>query len=160
MSILKAVSDLSLALKKRQWKVVTAESCTGGGLAYWLTSLPGSSEWFDHGFITYSNASKQDLLGVNAQTLEKFGAVSEQTAREMAEGALSKGAATLSIAVTGIAGPDGGSSQKPIGTIWFAWKLVSFETEVKKILLSGDRQAIREQAILQILQHLQTYLQK
>ncbi len=158
MSFLEAISALGLALNKRQWKLVTAESCTGGGLAYYLTSLPGSSAWFDQGFITYSNDSKQQRLGVSAETLEKFGAVSEQTAAEMAAGALNKSSARLSIAITGLAGPDGGSLQKPVGTIWLAWKLRSQETKTKKLSLSGDRQVIREQTIQLAIQELLLYL--
>lgn len=147
MSITEEIQVLGLALKKRQWKLVTAESCTGGGLAYYLTSLPGSSDWFERGVVTYSNLSKQELLGVKAGTLEKFGAVSAETAREMAAGALRQSAAQISLAITGVAGPDGGSPQKPVGTVWFGWKIDSAETEAKKVLFSGNRTEIREQAI-------------
>lgn len=156
MSITEEIQALGLALQKRQWKLVTAESCTGGGLAYWLTALAGSSDWFDRGFVTYSNESKQELLGVRSITLEKFGAVSKTTACEMAEGALNRSAAQLSIAITGIAGPSGGSLQKPVGTIWFAWKSTSSETEAKMMLLAGDRKTVREQAIQCALEILRT----
>ena len=158
MSIMEVLSALGQALKKHQWTLVTAESCTGGGLAYWLTSVPGSSEWFERGFVTYSNASKQELLSVKTLTLEKFGAVSEETAREMAEGALSKSLANVSMAITGIAGPDGGSPEKPVGTVWFAWKQPTLETQTKKVLLSGNREEIREQAIRFALEQLQACL--
>jgi nicotinamide-nucleotide amidase len=147
MSIMEEAAALGLELKKRQWMLVTAESCTGGGLAFWLTSAPGSSAWFERGFVTYSNASKEELLGVKPSTLENWGAVSEETAREMAEGALSKSLATLSLAITGIAGPEGDSPEKPVGTVWFAWKLRNAETQAKAFFLSGNRTEIREQAI-------------
>lgn len=147
MSITEEIRALGLALKKRQWRLITAESCTGGGLAYHLTSVPGSSAWFERGLVTYSNASKQALLGVKPLTLEKFGAVSEQTACEMAEGALNQGPAQLSLAITGIAGPDGGSAEKPVGTVWFAWKIGASPAQAKMHLLAGDRATIREQAI-------------
>src|SRR6266516_4143909 len=97
------------ALKKREWKLVTAESCTAGGLSYWITSVPGSSVWFDRGFVTYSNVSKEEVLNVNPITLSVFGAVSEQTAREMAQGALQHSQAQVGLSITGIAGPDGGT---------------------------------------------------
>lgn len=147
MSITEEIQALGLALKKRQWKLVTAESCTGGGLAYFLTSIAGSSDWFERGFVTYSNASKEELLGVQAETLEQFGAVSEETALEMAMGAINQSAAQLSMAITGIAGPDGGSPQKPVGTVWFGWKAGFAEPEAKKFQFSGDRSEIREQSI-------------
>ncbi len=154
MSITEAVQALGLALKKRQWKLVTAESCTGGGLAYYLTSVPGSSDWFERGLVTYSNLSKQELLGVQAETLEKFGAVSAETAREMAAGALRHSAAQISLAITGIAGPDGGTLQKPVGTVWFGWKVAAAEVQAKKVLFSGTRAEIREQSIALALQCL------
>ncbi len=160
MSITQAVNALGIALKKRRWKLVTAESCTGGGLAYWLTSVAGSSDWFERGLVTYSNASKHALLGVRVSTLEKFGAVSEATAREMAEGALGNSSAQLSIAITGIAGPAGGTVEKPVGTVWFAWKGVGGKTQAKMSLFSGGREAIREQAIEMALKLLQGVLEQ
>ena len=154
MSITEELQTLGLALKKRQWKLVTAESCTGGGLAYYLTSIAGSSDWFERGFVTYSNASKEELLGVQAQTLEQFGAVSEETALEMASGALELSDAQLSIAITGIAGPDGGSPQKPVGTVWFGWQAGAAQPQAKKIQFSGNRTEIREQAIQAAIEQL------
>jgi nicotinamide-nucleotide amidase len=134
-------------LKAHQYKLVTAESCTGGLLAAAITSLPGSSLWFDRGFVTYSNLSKQQQLLVKPQTLEHYGAVSEQTAREMAEGALKNSNAHISLSVTGIAGPDGGSTDKPVGTVWFAWASSDiFETFAKVHYFKGDRSEIRRQA--------------
>lgn len=147
MSITEAIQTLSLALKKRQWKLVTAESCTGGGLAYFLTSLPGSSDWFERGWVTYSNAAKEEELGVQPRTLEEFGAVSAETAAEMAVGALTQSNAQVSIALTGIAGPDGGSPHKPVGTVWFGLKLALAEVRTQINQFSGSRQEIREQAI-------------
>lgn len=141
------VVQLSEKLKKRAWKLITVESCTGGGLAYTLTSLPGSSEWFECGYVTYSNESKERLIGVNSLTLNTFGAVSEQTAREMAEGALQKNSAHLTIAITGIAGPDGGTKEKPVGTTWIACAGHHAHTQARVDILSGSRREVREQAI-------------
>jgi nicotinamide-nucleotide amidase len=145
--------NLGIFLQQHQIKLVTAESCTGGGLAQAITAIPGSSGWFERGFVTYSNASKQELLGVKSSTLETYGAVSEQTAIEMAEGALRASHAQLSIAITGIAGPDGGSADKPVGTVWFAWSLNNV-TQSELQLFSGDRLSIREQAVIFALEKL------
>lgn len=134
-------------LKSQDYRLVTAESCTGGGLAYWITSIPGSSDWFDRGFVTYSNTSKQEILGVKPKTLREFGAVSKQTVCEMAEGALRAASrANLSIAITGIAGPDGGSEKKPIGTIWMAYSHNN-KTISDQYYFSGTRLQIRELTI-------------
>jgi nicotinamide-nucleotide amidase len=139
--------QLGEKLKQREWKLVTAESCTGGGLAFYLTNIPGSSEWFERGFVTYSNLSKEELLNVKSQTLSQFGAVSEQTAKEMAEGALENSQAQISISITGIAGPDGGSAEKPVGTVWFGWASINSEAQAVVHYFSGSRIEIREQAI-------------
>lgn len=152
--------QLGVALLKREWKLVTAESCTGGGLAYAITAIPGSSNWFERGYITYSNSSKQELLGVNPLTLDNFGAVSEQTAREMAQDALSKSQAQLSIAITGIAGPDGGSPDKPVGTVWFAWASIDDDTDTHVAIFSGNREEVREQSIKIALCKLIEYLER
>jgi nicotinamide-nucleotide amidase len=141
------VTTIAQVLKKRHWKLVTAESCTGGGLAYALTAIPGSSAWFEQGWVTYSNRSKQELLGLSVSTLEKFGAVSAQTAAAMAEGAVINSGAEASIAITGIAGPDGGTPEKPVGMVWFAWKGANFATQAQVQYFNGDRTAIRQQAI-------------
>jgi len=146
--------QLGNALKQRAWKVAVAESCTAGGLAYAITMIPGSSDWFDRGFVTYSNASKEELLGVHSLTLNTFGAVSEQTAREMAEGTLKHSQAHISIAITGIAGPDGGSAAKPIGTVWFAYAIRHQDTQTFVHIFSGDRKAVREQAIKKALEKI------
>lgn len=139
---------LGTALKQKNKKLATAESCTGGGAAFWVTSIAGSSEWFDRGFVTYSNAAKEDLLGVQPITLETFGAVSEQTAREMAEGALRFSQAEISLAITGIAGPSGGSVDKPVGMVWIACAALEQKTITKLFQFSGNRIEIREQAII------------
>lgn len=141
------VTELSKKLKSREWKITTVESCTGGGLAYALTEISGSSEWFERGFVTYSNLAKQEMVGVSLATLNSFGAVSAETAREMAEGALRFSQAQISVAITGIAGPTGGTPDKPIGTVHFAWAGINFETIVKKVLLTGTRTDIREKSI-------------
>ena len=131
--------------------VVTAESCTGGWLAKVLTDTAGSSKWFDRGFITYSNASKIDLLGVNPAILNSWGAVSEQTAREMAEGARRRGAGNLAVSISGIAGPNGGSPQKPVGTVWFAWSHSDQGVLVAHRRFNGDRVSVRRQAVMTAL---------
>jgi nicotinamide-nucleotide amidase len=141
-------------LKAHKLTVATAESCTGGGLSYWLTSVPGSSDWFERGFVTYSNAAKTEMLGVNANTINQYGAVSEETAREMAEGILHHSPADLGIAITGIAGPDGGSAEKPVGTVWIAWSRKNFNTRAQAFVFTGDRQAVRLAAMIQALEGL------
>ncbi len=133
--------------KSRSLKLITAESCTGGGLAYAITSIPGSSAWFDCGLITYSNTSKEELLGVNPLTLTTFGSVSAETAQEMAEGALSRSQAQISIALTGIAGPEGGMPNKPVGTVWIACATTTMLTQVTHHFFSGKRTSVREKSI-------------
>jgi nicotinamide-nucleotide amidase len=151
-------TELGNCLKKRNWQLVTAESCTGGGLAYALTNIAGSSAWFDRGLITYSNAAKQDLLSVKAATLESFGAVSAETAREMANGALQSGG-QVSLAITGIAGPTGGTIEKPVGTVWFGFACTKWETQTTKQIFSGNRLEIRSAAIQFALLHLLDLMQ-
>lgn len=138
--------ELAKYLLHRDWRIVTAESCTGGGLAYELTSLPGSSCWFERGFVTYSNEAKQELLGVSPVTLANFGAVSEQVALEMAQGALRHSHANLALAITGIAGPEGGSPEKPVGTVWFGLAKEGGCSAMCRVF-SGDRAAVRQQAV-------------
>jgi len=147
-------SELGVALKERGWTLALAESCTGGMAAAAITNVAGSSAWFDRGFVTYSNIAKQEMLDVTAITLEKFGAVSEQTAREMTLGALKYSKAQIACSITGIAGPGGGTLEKPIGTVCFAWAgthhpLISITEK-----LSGDRQQIRHQSVVTALQRL------
>lgn len=150
----KLASALGDALRARGWRLATAESCTGGGIAVALTDVPGSSEWFDRSFVTYSNQAKQDMLGVQGRTLEENGAVSEATVREMAEGALQRAGVELSVAVSGIAGPGGGSPAKPVGTVWLAWAGEGLETRAECFHFEGDRTAVRDQAIRAGLQGL------
>jgi nicotinamide-nucleotide amidase len=133
------------ALKSRGLMLATAESCTGGGIAHAITKVQGSSEWFDRGFVTYSNSSKEEMLGVSPNTLKIHGAVSETTAREMADGALQYSRAEISLAVTGIAGPTGGTPEKPVGTVWFAW-VYKGKTNIVCHHIDGDRDAVRVKA--------------
>lgn len=132
----------------------TAESCTGGGIAEAVTRIAGSSAWFDRAFIAYSYPAKTDMLGVQTATLDRVGAVSDAVAREMAEGALARSMATVSIAVTGIAGPDGGTLDKPVGTVWFAWAQKNKPTISEVCVFSGDRAAVRRQTIIHALTKL------
>ena len=141
-------------LKAQGLKLVTAESCTGGWVAQAVTSVSGSSEWFDSGFVTYSNDAKREMLGVRAETLAVHGAVSEITAREMAAGALDRGAAGVALAVTGIAGPTGGSPEKPVGMVCFAWALRGGAVASETRRFEGDREAIRRQSVVRSLQGL------
>jgi nicotinamide-nucleotide amidase len=131
--------------------LATAESCTGGWVAQAVTSIAGSSDWFDRGFVTYSNDAKQELLGVKPSTLKKHGAVSEQTAVEMAQGALERSKATLALAVTGIAGPGGGSLDKPVGMVCFAWASRQ-GTRTETVRFSGNRESVRRQSVIHALE--------
>lgn len=135
-----------LALQKRLM-MVTAESCTGGWIAKTLTDLPGSSAWFDAGVVTYSYEAKEALLGVNPRTLERTGAVSEETALEMVSGALARFGAGMAVAVTGIAGPSGGTADKPVGTVWIGWKRRGGYANAKLFHFDGDREAVRRQTV-------------
>jgi len=142
------------ALQAQQKRLVTAESCTGGWIAQALTDVPGSSLWFDRGFVTYSNAAKIQMLGVKPETLEDYGAVSAQTVTEMVIGALLHSDADVAIAVTGIAGPEGGTEEKPVGTVFIAWASKVAGYKVIQESFSGDRQAIRRQTVLMALKGL------
>ena len=149
-----AVSDIAalsrqvgVELLARGVRLVTAESCTGGWLAKAITDIPGSSGWFERGFITYFDAAKQEMLAVRAATLKEFGAVSEQTVLEMAQGALAHSRGDLAVAVSGIAGPDGGTPDKPVGTVCFAWAEKSGPVRAITRRLQGDREAVRVQAV-------------
>ena len=146
--------ELGEACVRAGLKVATAESCTGGGVGEAITRTAGSSAWFDRGFVTYSNFSKVDLLGVKAETLGGFGAVSEPVAREMAMGALHQSDADLVVAVTGVAGPDGGTVAKPVGLVWFAWASLEGGCESRFEVFGGDRAAIRTQAVSEALKGL------
>jgi nicotinamide-nucleotide amidase len=131
------------ALVNRRWTVATAESCTGGLIAGAITDVAGSSAWFDRGFVTYSNAAKIEMLGVRPETLAALGAVSEATAREMAAGALARSGADVAVAVTGVAGPAGGTPEKPVGLVCFAWAIRDTALESCTERFPGDRAAVR-----------------
>jgi nicotinamide-nucleotide amidase len=138
---------LAARLKAKGAKLVTAESCTGGWAAQAVTAIAGSSDWFERGFVTYSNAAKEEMLGVRQETLAKHGAVSEETAREMALGALAKSHGTLALAITGIAGPTGGTAAKPVGTVCFGWAVKGRPAKVETQRFAGDRDAVRRQSV-------------
>jgi nicotinamide-nucleotide amidase len=152
--IILLAEELGKVLTARRWQCITVESCTGGGLSYWITSIPGSSVWFERGLVTYSNQAKQELLGVRATTLANFGAVSAETAQEMALGALQHSPAHISAAITGIAGPDGGSIDKPVGLVWIATATKQGTVNSKSYHFQGNRCSVREQSILAALQQL------
>lgn len=154
------VEQLAERFLKASKKLVTAESCTGGGLAENLTQLSGSSLWYECGFVTYSNQSKRDLLAVPIDTLEEFGAVSEETALAMAKGALDMSSADFSVSITGVAGPDGGSEEKPVGTVCVAWCERDKGGNTTCIHFEGDRRRVREQSCLLAMQGLLDILQK
>jgi nicotinamide-nucleotide amidase len=139
-------------LMQQRLVLVTAESCTGGWIAQAITAVEGSSQWFDRGFISYSNAAKREMLGVREATLDGYGAVSEQTVREMAEGALIQSHAQISVAVSGIAGPAGGSAEKPVGTVCLAWAAAGRVVVSRSEHFIGDRTAVRWQTVLCALQ--------
>lgn len=150
--------ELGDLLFRRGRALATAESCTGGWVAKVLTDIPGSSAWFDRGFVTYSNRSKQELLGVRGQTLDTHGAVSEQTVREMVGGALAHSDADLALSISGIAGPGGATPDKPLGTVWFAWGAKDGPVRARVEHLPGDREAVRRQAVRVALQGVLDYL--
>lgn len=152
MDILTNLSiQLGHALQKHGYKLALAESCTGGMASAAITEIAGSSDWFDRGFITYSNASKQDLLNVSSNTLAAYGAVSEETAKEMALGALNHSHADVAASITGIAGPTGGSAEKPVGTVCFAWAKKDGLSETITEHFIGNRQEIRYQAVIRLI---------
>jgi nicotinamide-nucleotide amidase len=141
-------------LKMRQATVTAAESCTGGWIAKVFTDISGSSAWFERGFVTYSNEAKQQMVGVKGATLALHGAVSEQTVREMAIGASHAAAAQYAIAVSGIAGPDGGTAEKPVGTVWFSIAGPEGRVLAQRKIFAGDRDAVRRQSVAWALQML------
>lgn len=154
------ISDASLqakiiqvaeTLNKNHLMLATAESCTGGWVAKCCTDLAGSSSWFERGFVTYSNQAKQDQLAVQLTSLQQFGAVSQTVAEEMALGALNNSCADISVALTGIAGPDGGTETKPVGTVWIGWARKSDKVVSQLFQFEGDRESIRRQAVLNAL---------
>ena len=139
--------QLATVLSEQRLTLAVAESCTGGGLSYQLTAVPGSGDWFERGFVVYSNIAKMELLEVRAQTLETYGAVSEQTAQEMVTGTLMHSHADLALSITGIAGPAGGMPDKPVGTVWFGLGNRRYPPRAKHVFLTGGRQQIRHDAI-------------
>jgi len=146
--MLEALAEqVGIALRADRMTLVTAESCTGGWVAQCLTAIAGSSEWFDRGFVTYSNEAKQEMLGVQAETLVRHGAVSQPVAVAMAEGALRNSHADWSLAITGIAGPSGGSDEKPVGTVCFSWACRSGGVTTETCRFEGSREAVRAQSV-------------
>jgi nicotinamide-nucleotide amidase len=152
---MKALAErLGAQLKAHRALLVTAESCTGGWVAQAVTSVAGSSDWFERGFVTYSDESKQQMLGVRPETLARYGAVSEETAREMARGALERSRGTVALAITGIAGPAGGSAAKPVGTVCFAWAGKDLAASAETRRFAGDREAVRRQSVEYALERI------
>ena len=149
--------QISAQLLTRGWMLATAESCTGGMIAAACTDLAGSSQWFERGFVTYSNAAKTELLGVPAALIAHHGAVSEPVARAMAEGAVAHAHAQVAVAVTGVAGPTGGSADKPVGMVWFGW-CVAGQTHSQVQHFAGDRSAVRAATVRHALARLQALL--
>ena len=152
-NLIKTAAKLGDKLKQNNLKIVTAESCTGGEIAYVLTSVPGSSAWFERGFVTYSNEAKQELLRIPKCTLTDYGAVSEQTVIAMAKGAVAQSHGDIAVAVTGIAGPDGGTEEKPVGSVWISWSIYG-KIMSKLYHFQGDRLDIRHQTVECALEYL------
>ena len=148
------VKKLGQCLMAEGALLATAESCTGGWIAKSITDISGSSQWLDRGFVTYSNVSKSEMLGVNPNLIEKYGAVSEQVAMEMAAGTLKNSQAIYSVSVTGVAGPGGGTDQKPVGTVCFGWAKVNNSVYVETKTFDGNREEIRYQSVQYALQGL------
>lgn len=151
MSTLVVVNHLADALRARSWMLATAESCTGGLIAAACTELAGSSDWFERGFVTYSNAAKHQMLGVDEALIRTQGAVSEPVALAMAAGALARSSAQLVVSVTGIAGPGGGSADKPVGLVWMATAVRGGAAQASCFRFAGDRRAVREAAVNEAL---------
>ena len=152
MMIHNDIPELALALTDRAWTLATAESCTGGGIAKACTDWSGSSQWFEAGLVTYSNAAKTRLLGVNADLIEAHGAVSEPVAKAMAQGAAVATGAQVTIATTGIAGPTGGTPDKPVGTVWLAWSVDGI-VRTQHQVFTGNREQVRNATVAFALQH-------
>ncbi len=147
---------LGAVLVARGWKAATAESCTGGGIAEAITRIAGSSAWFDQGFVTYSNAAKHTQLGVPEETIHHHGAVSAATVEAMATGALTHSSADVAVAVSGVAGPEGGTPTRPVGTVWIAWARRGAAPEAQAAHFPGDREAVREASVRRALEGLIT----
>lgn len=153
-SIMSLAEELGIILKKMNLRCVVAESCTGGALAAAITGVAGSSQWFDRGFVTYTDKSKEEMLGVSSAVILSAGAVSEATVRAMAYGALYHSEANVSVSISGIAGPGGGSRKKPVGTVWIAWATHLQSIDALCYLFNGDRSKIREQSVQVALEGL------
>lgn len=147
-------AQLGRQLVERHWRVAAAESCTGGGISAAITAISGSSNWFEYGIVSYANQAKQRLLQVSVQTLDQEGAVSESVVKQMLQGVLLLSGSEIAVAVSGIAGPTGGSPDKPVGTVWFAWGLASGEVRTGLFHFSGDRQSVQQQSVAQGLRGL------
>ena len=147
-------ASLAGKILEHELKLASAESCTGGWIAKCLTDISGSSEWFERGFVTYSNSAKMTMLGVSADTLASHGAVSEESVREMAAGAVRHSQAQVAVAVSGVAGPTGGSSEKPVGTVWIAWSWPDRSVSAKRFQFGGNREAVRRAAVMEALKGL------
>ena len=152
--IAEQVETVAKLLSDRRWMLATAESCTGGWVAKVCTDMSGSSKWFERGFVTYTNESKQEMLGVAAETSISHGAVSEATVAEMATGALAHSRAQISVSISGVAGPGGGSEEKPAGTVCFGWAVEGGETTTERCQFGGDRESVRALAVVHALQGL------
>ncbi len=146
--------QLGQLLQNARAMVTTAESCTGGGVSQAITGIAGSAQWFSHGFITYSNRAKTQLLGVAPEVIDTHGAVSQPVVEAMVSGAAQAACAEYAIAISGVAGPDGGSLDKPVGTVWIAWKLPDEALSSEKFLFPGDRESVRNQAVIKSLHTL------
>jgi nicotinamide-nucleotide amidase len=152
VTLYRLAEAVGAVLRKRGLMLATAESCTGGWIAEAVTMVPGSSEWFERGFVTYTYISKREMLGVKEATLEKHGAVSEEVVREMVKGALARSHAQVAVAVSGVAGPSGGTPGKPVGTVCFAWGATGASARSETRRVAGDREAVRRQAVEHALQ--------
>lgn len=151
-ALLRLASELGQQLLAKKRMLTLAESCTGGLVSGLMTEIAGSSQWFDSGYVVYSNQAKQDMLGVSLDTLKAHGAVSEEVAKEMALGAINNCRANIAVSITGIAGPDGGTPQKPVGTVCFAWAGTGLPTQATTMHFVGNRQEVRQQSVLAALQ--------
>ena len=158
--LLKLADKIGQLLKQKNLFLATAESCTGGQVAEVITSIPGSSAWFDRGFVTYSNQAKQEMLGIDQNIITKYGAVSDETVCAMAEGALQYSQAKVAVAITGITGPDGGTPDKPVGTVWIAWAISGKLLQTELFHFAGDRLEIRRQATQAALKKVLYCLEK
>ena len=157
-TILQLSNLLGEKLLARNWRVATAESCTGGGIAAAITAIAGSSAWFEYGIVSYANQAKEKLLQVNPQTLIQEGAVSQAVVEQMVTGILILSGAEIAVAVSGVAGPSGGSVEKPVGTVWFAWGLATGLIYSQSFHFSGDRASIQQQSVMQGLSGLLAHL--